>query len=285
MDMGARHRVTIVAAAVAVGALLLAACGDDEDAAGDTTADTSTDTTAEPAAGDDLQDELDGREFVSSDVEGRELAAGSEIRLSFQGDQISISAGCNTMGGTYTVDDGVLRADQLFTTEMACEEPLMDQDTWMTGFLAAGSEATLDGDTLTLTGDEVTITLLDREVAEPDLPLEGTTWAVDGLVSADAVSSMLAGTNATLLVEGDTVSVDAGCNTGSGAAEVDAEAGTITFGPIATTRMACEPEVMDQEGTILAVLDGEVTYEIESNHLSLTNVADPTLGLTLTTTS
>ena len=40
------------------------------------------------------------------------------------------------------------------------------------------------------------------------------------------------------MFEGGKVNVNAGCNTGSGAAELGE--GTITFGPIATTRMACD---------------------------------------------
>jgi heat shock protein HslJ len=278
MNMAARQtrRLGLTAAAVAVGALLFATCGDDDESATDTGSD---DSTTEPGTGDDI--DLDGKEFVASEVEGYELVAGSEIRINFEGADIGIQAGCNNMGGAYTVDDGVLVVGQLFMTEMACEEPLMEQDTWMAEFLAAGADITLDGDTLTLVGDSATITLVDREVAEPDLPLEGTEWVVDGLVSADAVSSTLAGTEASLVIEDDTASIDTGCNAGSGSAEVDEVAGTITFGPVATTLKACEPGVMDQETMILAVLAGEVSYEIESNHLSLTNVADPTLGLTL----
>ena len=275
MAAGQTSRLWFTAAAVAVGGLLFAACGDD-DSAGDTGSD---DTTAEPDAADDI--DLDGREFVSSEVEGYDLVAGSEIRLTFDGGEIGIQAGCNSMGGAYTVDDGVLVAGPLFMTEMACEEPLMDQDMWMAEFLDAGATIALDGDTLTLVGETATITLIDREVAEPDLPLEATVWEVDGLVSADAVSSTLAGTEATLVIEAGTASIDTGCNTGSGSAEVDEEAGTITFGPMATTLKACEPDVMDQETMILGVLDGEVRYEIESDRLSLTNGADPTLGLTL----
>lgn len=258
--------------AMAVGALVLAACGDDDGGEDGALAD------------EDIVAELDGREFVSTEVDGYELAAGSEIRLVFQGEEIAIHAGCNNMGGTYTVSDGVLVAEQLMMTAMACPEPLMEQDSWVSGFLAAGAEVAVEGDTLTLTRDSATITLLDREVAEPDVALEGTEWTVESLVSAEAVSSMLADTAAVLIIDGDTVSVEAGCNTGTGSAEVDEEAGTITFGPLATTRKACEPAVMEQEDMILSVLSGEVSYEIESDRLSLTNVADPTIGLTLVAT-
>lgn len=281
MDMAAprTRRPRIALATLAAGALLLAACGDDEA----TPADTGLDDTAGASSGDDMVADLDDREFVSSEVEGHDLVAGSEIRLTFMGEELRIDAGCNSMGGAYTITDGILTAGQMFMTEMACEEPLMDQDAWVAEFLSAGAEVTLEAETLTLVGESATIVLVDREVAEPDLSLEGTEWTIEGLVSSDAVSSLVAGSPAMLLIEGDTASVDTGCNTATGPAEVDEAAATITFGPMATTRMACEPDLMDQESAILAVLDGAVTYEIESNRLALTNVADPSIGLALTT--
>ena len=51
----------------------------------------------------------------------------------------------------------------------------------------------------------------------------------------------------------------------------------ITFGPIATTRMACDEPTMEVEAHVLDVLQGTVTYEIEADVLTLTN---GDLGLT-----
>ena len=122
---------------------------------------------------------------------------------------------------------------------MACEPAaLMDQDTWLSAVLTSRPTVTLDGDTLTLTADGTVITFVDRESANPDLPLEGTTWNVEGLVSNDAVSSIPAGGRVpTLRFDGGTVAVDTGCNTGP--APTRPPATEITFGPIALTRMAC----------------------------------------------
>ena len=272
MAAGQTSRLWFTAAAVAVGGLLFAACGDD-DSAGDTGSD---DTTAEPDAADDI--DLDGREFVSSEVEGYDLVAGSEIRLTFDGGEIGIQAGCNNMGGTYTLSNGELVADQLAMTEMACEEPLMNQDAWVAGLVGEGVQVTLDEDTLVLAGESGTITATDREVAEPDMTLEGTVWIVDGLVSGDAVSTTIADTSPTMVIEDGTATLDTGCNTGTGAVEIGSD--TLTFGPIALTLMACPQEVMDQETMILTVLEGEVDYVIESNRLSVINASgDDVIGL------
>ena len=62
----------------------------------------------------------------------------------------------------------------------------------------------------------------DREVADPDRPLEGTRWVVDGIVAGDAVLSIPAGVTAAL------------------------------------TRKACAPEAMAVEQAVTAVLSGQV---------------------------
>ncbi len=74
---------------------------------------------------------LDGREFVSTQVDGYELVPDSVIRISFEDGSVSINAGCNTMFGAYTVDGDVLSAPTLAMTEMACDPALMEQDTWI----------------------------------------------------------------------------------------------------------------------------------------------------------
>ena len=111
---------------------------------------------------------------------------------------------------------------------MACEPAaLMDQDTWLAALLTSKPTVAVDGDTLTITAtDGTVVTFLDQAVANPDLPLEGTTWTVEGLVTrrrrvvdrrrragAEPCSSRAA-----------TVTVDTGCNTGSGTYTISGDA-------------------------------------------------------------
>ena len=170
------------------------------------------------------------------------------------------------MSGAYTITDGKLEVGAMMTTEMACEEPLMAQDQWISAFVN-GAAVTLEGDTLTLAKDGVTITATDKEVAKPDLPVEGTVWMVEGLVSNQAVSSMPSGVEASLVFADGKVAVDAGCNKGSGAAEIGDT--TITFGPIATTKMFCEGAAGEVEQQVLGVLSGEVAYTVDADALQL----------------
>ncbi|OGO53394.1 MAG: hypothetical protein A2V84_05700 [Chloroflexi bacterium RBG_16_70_13] len=170
------------------------------------------------------------------------------------------------MGGPYRIDGGRLVVDQLATTEMACDPALMEQDRWVADLLD-GATIALDGDTLTLTKGMTRLTFLDREVADPDRPLLGTRWVVDGLVARDAVSSVPAGVVAALTFADGWVEVEAGCNTGGGAIQVTES--TIDFGPIGLTKMACEPPRMAVEQALTTVLSGSVRYTIEAAILTL----------------
>lgn len=214
-----------------------------------------------PSSGD-----LDGRTFIVTRADGHAIVPGSEISFRFERGQLGISAGCNQMGGAYQVVDGALQVGAMVTTEMACEEPLMAQDAWIGGFVN-GAVLALDGDTLTLGADGVTLTATDRTVVRPDLPLEGTKWVVDGLIVNQAVSSVPAGVTATLAFADGKVSVESGCNSGSGPAEIGDTA--ITFGPIGTTKMACGDPAMAVETHVLRVLAGDVAWSIEAGSLTL----------------
>lgn len=209
---------------------------------------------------------LEGRTFLSTASDGRALAAGSRVRLSFQGGQIGANGGCNSMSGPYAIDGDGLVVRQLVTTEMACEQLLMDQDQWLADLLD-GALIALAGDTLTLTKDGVRLTLLDREVADPDRALIGTRWVVDGLVSAGGVSSVPVGVVAALTFADGRVDVEAGCNRGGGAVTI-ADA-TLAFGPIALTKMACAGAAMEVERAVAAVLSGQVRYAIDAGTLTL----------------
>jgi heat shock protein HslJ len=209
---------------------------------------------------------LDGRTFLSSGIVGRILVAGSRIRIAFRDGQVSASGGCNSMSGSYRIDGDRLVAGSLATTEMGCDEPLMAQDTWLADLLD-GATIALDGDSLVLAKGGVRLTMEDREIADPDRPLLGTRWVVDGLISGDAVSSMPVGVTAALTFSHGRLDVEAGCNGGDGS--VDVTDTTIDFGPIERTTKGCGPDAMAVEQAVMAVLSGPVAYAIEARSLTL----------------
>ena len=249
---------------LAVGAVVLAAC-----ATGGGGASPSASASAASGGTPATTEALSGRTFLSTGIDGADLAEGSQVRLTFEATRLGASAGCNQMSGEYEVADGALKVGMLAMTEMACEEPLMSQDAWLSGFLD-GATATLDDTTLTLAKDGTTLTLEDESILNPDLPLEGTRWVVTSTIANEGVSSVPEGTQASLVFDATSVAVETGCNSGSGGYE--AKDGVITFGPIATTLKMCVDEgIAALEQSVLAVLQGEVQSEIDGNTLTLTN--------------
>jgi heat shock protein HslJ len=212
---------------------------------------------------------LEGRTFLSTTVVGHDLVPGSTVRLVFRPNaQLGISAGCNSMGGRYTISGGVLSLADLATTDMACDAPLMQQDQWIAAFLD-GATITVSGDTLSVRQGDVAMTLLDRVVADPDRPLESTRWVVDGLISGQAVASVPAGIVADLTISNGRLQVHAGCNTGGGTVEVTST--TITITDLGLTKMACGSDAMSLERAVTAVLAGTINYSITAGTLTLTN--------------
>ena len=225
---------------------------------------------------------LDGREFLSTNVEGHDLVEGTDISITFMDGSLSANAGCNTMGGDYVLDGDTLEVGPMFATEMGCEPALMEQDTWLAEFLATMPTVSLDGDQLTLQGDGgTTLNMLDRESADPDRPIEGTLWVVDGLVANEGVSTLPGDATASIRIIEGMAAVETGCNAGSTSVEVTDT--TLTFSPMAVTMMACPPDETKLQDAVLAVLDGEVSYQIEADRLSLRRTTpDGEIGLELT---
>ncbi len=73
---------------------------------------------------------------------------------------------------------------------------------------------------------------------------------------------------ATLQIEGARASGSTGCNQWS-ADVVWSSRGALRFGPVATTKMACEPAVMAQERAFLAALQSTTRAVRRGNELSL----------------
>lgn len=112
-----------------------------------------------PAGGQGESSELDGKAFVATAIGGGpSIAAGSEIVLTFVDGRISVNAGCNTMLGDVTLSGGKLETGPMASTMMACEQPLMDQDQWLTAFFESAPAWTLEGDVLKMDSGSQSIT-------------------------------------------------------------------------------------------------------------------------------
>lgn len=204
---------------------------------------------------------------VSEAGRPRDLVDGTEVRLRFDGERVVLTAGCNTMGGSYRLTGTRLTVHDLAMTDMGCDQARMDQDTWLAG-LFAGPVELATGDHAALTSGDTVLSLADRRVVSPDLPLTGTWWQLDSLVDGEQAASVPRGVVAYLRLIGSRVEVYDGCNAGGGPVEVDGQ--RIVFGDRLTTTRGCLGDSGDVARAVGAVLSGHTTFHIEERTLQIT---------------
>ena len=237
-------------------AILLAACGSDDGGAQGPT--------------------LEGTTWVLDDASMGSLveAVPSEARidLTLEAGQAQGTSACNTYSGSYTLDGDQLTFGPFAATQMACDQPLMDLEAAYLAALGDVSSYAIDAEgTLVLSGGDMSISYTEEVPPEP-LPLTGTEWRLTTIASETAVSSTIAGTEITASFgEDGTVEGSDGCNRYNAGYEV--ADGTLTFGPLATTKMACEPDVQQQATRFAAALEATAAYEIEGTSLTLLDEA------------
>lgn len=223
--------------------------------------------------------DLVGRTFLSTSVtEGgrpRELAPGTKVSLWFANDgRLVANAGCNTMSGQVRLAGKLETPDGLSMTEMGCDAPRHAQDEWLATLLQSGPSWTLDGDELVLTSGETKLVLLDRAVAEPTPPVEGTKWLLETIYAGETASS--APTGPYLIFADGKVTGSTGCNDLGGPATITGS--NIEFGPIGMTRKGCPDDLAPVERAMVAVLQGTVPFEVEHGQLILNPGAQQSLG-------
>jgi heat shock protein HslJ len=109
--------------------------------------------------------DLNGKAYVSQEISGASVISEPAIAVSFEGSNISLNAGCNTLFGEGMVEDGVLvMSTPLASTMMACDQPLMDRDQWLGTFIESQPAISVDGQTMTMVSGEESITFTESSL-------------------------------------------------------------------------------------------------------------------------
>ncbi|MFJ4775043.1 META domain-containing protein [Streptomyces sp. NPDC088762] len=249
-----RHVPIGLAAVVPVLALALTACGRTEEGASATLPD------------------LTGPWAVESlTTGGRTLHAPDRARVDLAEKEATGNYGCN--GFTAAVDFSGTSAVTVTpgaTTEMACAD--MEFETQFAKLFKGRLTIDRGPDRLTLkTADGSTIAMTPRP-PDADAPLIVTQWTVDSLISGATVASVPAEAagKARFTVGADgSASGVLGCNRFSAKATV--EGSTLTFGPVTSTRMACEGPAGEVERALTELFgSGPLTWKIQDRALTLT---------------
>jgi heat shock protein HslJ len=98
--------------------------------------------------------------------------------------------------------------------------------------------------------------------------LIGVDWVLDNASLATLVASVPAAVHIDLLFTTEQAGGSSGCNHYS--APFQAIGGSISFGPFASTAMACEQAVMKLEAAYVRALEGSTAYHATHSTLHLT---------------
>lgn len=143
----------------ALGAVALVACGSTVPEPGDESEEVEEtspeqdveEATPEPETVPSESDiALAGTAWKLVTLNGEPALADAEVTLSFTEAEVSGNAGCNSYSGGYSLDGSTLAFTPLISTMMACEGPLMDQESAFFAALQASESVSVEDGQLTL---------------------------------------------------------------------------------------------------------------------------------------
>ncbi|WP_420645390.1 META domain-containing protein [Candidatus Leptofilum sp.] len=99
--------------------------------------------------------QLEGKTWTLTAYDNSQPIAGHQPTILFEDGEISGSTGCNHYGGTYQSENDTIQFEQIFSTEMACLEPveLMEQERLYLEALTMVSRYELENEILTFFSD------------------------------------------------------------------------------------------------------------------------------------
>lgn len=233
----------------------------------------------------------DGKDTTPDLPEGKDLLdASTEGRISF--------TGCNGASGGASLEGDKLVVEDMMQTQMACMDDdgqvLMDHDAFMVAFLGADPTVAIEGDQLTLTGPDATITLeavasgsgsssTTAAAGDPDEPVSsepafwGSTWTITRIVDdgeeVPVVDAQASGAAPEIDTTAEGTISFTGCNGGRG--EANYGAGQLVVGPLMSSKMACEDTaLMSQDEFISSLLAAVPEVSVEGDTLTLTDDQD-----------
>ena len=223
------------------------------------------------SAGPGAGGQLEGTDWVlqSYDVDGTLTIVPETLYAdaSFAKERVSGFAGCNSFDALYRAGGRTLFITQATTTFMACGE---EQNAFEASYLALLDQSrfyTARRNTLEVYGAGGAV-LLVFDTA-PRNPLLGN-WIVDSFETApNSLAAPIEGTELSVVFGIASVGGDAGCNTYTGTYGTNGN--VVRIGPLATTRMACEQPIMDQETAFLDALQGVARIERRADSTNLTD--------------
>jgi len=190
----------------------------------------------------------------------------------FASGQVSGTNGCNSYSGPYQASGSSLSVGPLMSTLMGCGPVQSAIESAFMGAFQDAASYTVTSTQLTIYDASGAQTLTFTPQAA--VTLVGTPWNVVNYNNGNqATVSVEAGSVITLQFAAEgSVSGNASCNEYHGSFTTDGD--TVTVGPLATTRMACQSDQLGaQETQYLTALQNAATYDITNGTLTIRDAA------------
>lgn len=201
--------------------------------------------------------------YISSWTET--MALGTDpVRLQFNGDRLSGTAGCNNFNGSYQAHDGSLTiGEALGTTRKMCVEEIMAQEGLFLKLLpqVRSYGFSTDGQLELIyskNGKEGKITFIPESQFTP---LHNSQWQLVSLGGVVPIAGEDSERMPNLKFIGDRLGGTGGCNRLMGQFSLDGDRLTIN-GQMASTMMACSEPLMEQEQMFVNALTTAKKYQI-----------------------
>lgn len=137
----------------------VAACGSSGDESGGASPNAPSGAGGEPASSAALA----GQTFVATEAKGVEITDRVRLKIAFEERRMSVDAGCNRIGGNYSLEEGEIQSF-LSSTLMGCPPRETALEVFASELLRQGAEARISGDTLSLEGKNGTSLTLASQV-------------------------------------------------------------------------------------------------------------------------
>jgi heat shock protein HslJ len=139
------------------------------------------------------QNALEGTSWILASIDGLAPVPGSTITAAFDvNGQVGGSSGCNSYSASYLTEGDSLTIGRAVGTLMACEEPVMQQESKYLEALSATASYAISGDALTLRDSSGAARLV---FAAQSSALLGSSWRVTSYNNRQGgVVSVIAGT-------------------------------------------------------------------------------------------
>ena len=174
--------------------------------------------------------------------------------------------GCNQFSGTYTTTGSTIAVKDVITTLMSCGNQLDTQENAFLITLQAASTFENTGTGLTImttsTPPGKLVFAAGTAVATPVPPALVGNWGLTKMTKNGVAITLVSGVQPTAMFTADgAISGMASCNQYSGSYVLTGSS-AIAIGPLATTRMMCSTDIMNQETNYLGILEKAATWEV-----------------------